>query len=196
MLLSLILIVFEAQVFEINAQTKPDEDSYSYSVWGGYSGNSVRLLGKTANSQTLIYGIGYQHKLREYRPNKVLWFTADIIPYIHFDYPKRDENDRRVSRSGFGFSPVGFLLVNRVSGFFSPYLQTSGGIIYMEDNFPTDKARRLNFTFDITLGNKIELNSFALLSFGYKFHHISNAETGVQNPGLDSNFLFLTLSIH
>lgn len=181
-----------AQIQTTDAYSTPD---YRYSVWGGYSGNSVRFLGKTRNSQTQILAFGYQHKIRQYSPDKILWYTVDFIPYIHFDYPKRDENDRRVARSGFGFSPVGFSMTNNISRIFSPYLQTSGGVIYMEDNFPTDRARSLNFTFDITLGNSIYLNNHASLSFGYKFHHISNAETGQENPGLDSNFLFLTFSI-
>ncbi|HBQ60412.1 MAG TPA: hypothetical protein DD671_12530, partial [Balneolaceae bacterium] len=75
-------------------------------------------------------------------------------------------------------------------------IQTTGGFIYMESNFPTDQARRFNFTFDVTLGANIPISHFAGISLGYKFHHISNAETGKENPGLDSNFLFLTLSIH
>jgi hypothetical protein len=178
------------------AQSIPVERDHRWSLWGGYSGNSIKFLGKTGNSRTQIFALGYQRSIRSYSPDKTLWYTADIIPYIHFDYPKRDENNRRVSRSGFGFSPVGFALTHSISDLIGPFLQTTGGIIYMEDNFPTDKARSLNFTFDITLGNSFSLNRFALLSFGYKFHHISNAQTGSENPGLDSNFLFLTLSIN
>jgi hypothetical protein len=64
----------------------------------------------------------------------------------------------------------------------------------MQNNFPTDEARRLNYTFDITIGCNFKTNTVGMVSFGYKFHHISNAETGNENPGLDSNFLFLKIS--
>ena len=175
------------------AQVKSTESYFSF--WGGYSFNSVKFLGKTGHSQTQVIGFGYQRSLKEYPGNKTLWYTADIIPYLHFNYPKRDEANRMVSRSGFGLSPVGFALTNSEAKGFSPFIRTTGGIILMEKNFPTDDARKLNFTFDITFGGNYRFNSFGMLSFGYKFHHISNAETGDENPGLDSNFLFLKLSI-
>lgn len=190
----LLFIFFLGTVSPLNAQTFEEEDRYNF--WGGYSFNSIKFLGKTQNSQTQIFALGYQNKIREYSNNRNLWYTADIIPYVHFQYPKRDESDRIVTRSGFGISPVGFALTQHSSSRLTPFIQTSGGIIYMESNFPTDKSRRLNFTFDITLGGNLKINSYSMVSFGYKFHHISNAETGKENPGLDSNFLFLTLSIH
>ncbi len=190
----LLIIGFCYSPSVLKAQAIDNGDRYNF--WGGYSFNSVKFLGKTQNSQTQIFAVGYQNKIREYPKNRILWYTADIIPYLHFQYPKRDEENRMVARSGFGLSPVGFALTQSSQKAFSPFLQTTGGIIYMENNFPTDDARRLNFTFDITIGGNLAINSFSAISFGYKFHHISNAETGEENPGLDSNFLFLTLSIH
>lgn len=167
----------------------------NFSIWGGYSFNSVKFLGKTANSQTQVLALGFQKQLKSYPNNKTIWYTTDIIPYIYYNYPKRDEGNRMVNRSGFGISPIGFLLTDTTPNQFSPFLRTSGGLIYMESNFPTDDARKLNFTFDITFGGSYRLNSAAIISFGYKFHHISNAETGEENPGLDSNFLFIKFSI-
>lgn len=169
------------------------EKSY-YSVWGGYSFNSVKFLGKTKNSQTHILALGYQKQFSNYKGKGELYYSMDIIPYLGFEYPKRDEDDRRVSRSGFGLSPIGFLWKGKSSKRIIPFAHTTGGLIFMESNFPTDLSRRLNYTFDVTLGVNLRLGRAALLSFGYKFHHISNAETGKQNPGLDSNFLFLSIS--
>ncbi|MEX0844574.1 MAG: acyloxyacyl hydrolase [Balneolaceae bacterium] len=167
----------------------------SFNVLGGYSFTSVQFLGKTANSQTQILSFGYQQKIRDYPNQKTLWYTADIIPYLHYQYPKRDEGDRFVRRSGFGFSPVGFMLKKSTSNIVTPFFRTSGGIIYMENEFPTDQSRRLNFTFDVTAGGNLHITPNIFISFGYKFHHISNAQTGSENPGLDSNFLFLKLSL-
>lgn len=166
-----------------------------FSIWSGYSAVSVRFLGKTREAKSQIIAFGYQRKLLEYKPNYHLWFTADMIPYLHFDYSKRDDLGRRAVRSGAGISPIGFKMVYTNSNFWNPYVRTSGGIIYMNDKFPTDKARHLNFTFDIDLGNTFHLDENTFLSLGYKFHHISNAETGKENPGLDSNFFFLKISI-
>lgn len=165
-----------------------------FTLWGGYSFNSVKLLGKTRNSQTQILAFGYQRPLRFHTNNTLLWYTADFIPYLEFHYPKRDEGNRMVNRSGFGLSPVGFMFNKYSENRFSPFFQATGGFIYMQDYFPTDRSKRFNYTFDIALGLNLKLNHSFILSTGYKFHHISNAETGIENPGLDSNFFFITIS--
>lgn len=180
----------------LSAQTPspPQPDNIRINFWGGYSLSSVRFLGKTIDSQTEILSFGYQREAQRYSNGSTLWYTADIVPYIHFEYPKRDENNRRAEVRGFGFSPFGLLWTKDPKGIFKPFVQTTGGFMLMQERFPTDKGRRLNYTFDISLGTNIELNKAVWLSFGYKFHHISNAQTGEENPGLDSNFLFLTFS--
>ncbi len=192
------IIVFSTP--QVQAQNHRGHSTHSIpaqiSVWGGYSFQSIRFLGKTPDSQTQIFGLGYQKPLKEYSHNRLLWYTADLIPYVHYQYPKRDENNRFVSRTGFGLSPIGFALTQRNPGRISPFIRTTGGVMYMESNFPTDRSRRFNFTFDITLGGNIHFPPVGFLTLGYKFHHISNAETGSENPGLDSNFLFLKLSFH
>lgn len=182
----------------ISGQDRSNTGIYEtrYTIWGGYSAQSIQFLGKTGNSQTQILRVGFQRHIKDLKEGLSFWYTASVIPYISFDYPKRDANDMRTTNSGFGISPAGFMVKNHKSRWFTPFAQTTGGIIFMDDFFPTDKARRLNFTFDIILGNIIQINSFSDLSFGYKYHHISNAQTGNQNPGLDSNFLFLKLSVH
>lgn len=165
----------------------------NFSMLGGYSFSSVKFLGKTPDSQTRLFTIGYQQRIYRYFPDYSFWYTIDLIPHLHYEYPKRDLGGEFITQSGFGLSPVGFLLTQESTNFFVPFIKTSGGIIYMQDEFPTDRSRRLNFTFDITTGANLNLTPNFVLSFGYKFHHISNAQTGNENPGLDSNILFLKL---
>lgn len=192
-LTTLLLLVFLIPKNGLIAQPLTGENRWTVS--GAYSSNSVELLGKTGNSQTQMFSFGFQRSFIEYSPTKHLWYTAEFIPYIHYSYPKRDENNRRVNRSGFGISPIGLLLTNTRSKWISPNFQITGGVVIMEDNFPTNQSQSLNYTFDITIANRFTINELIHISAGYKFHHISNAETGLQNPGLDSNFLFLTLSV-
>ncbi|MDR9419006.1 acyloxyacyl hydrolase [Gracilimonas sp.] len=191
------LALFVLTIFNCPDKVKAQDNKIvqRISFWGGYSTTSVRFLGKTRDAKSQIIAFGYQRKLMEYKPDYYLWLTADIIPYLHYDYSKRDESGRPAERSGAGISPIGFKMVNTISNLWNPFVSTSGGIIYMNKKFPTDKARQLNFTFDINIGNTIHLNNNSFLSLGYKFHHISNAQTGKENPGLDSNFFFLKISI-
>lgn len=175
------------------AQEKLIDQPLKFRLWSGYSFESVYLLGKTRNARSAIFGIGTKKAIRKYGNNGLLFYTADIIPYIYFDYPKRDDNDRFIEHTGFGFSPVGFLFEKSLNSLFSYQIGISGSFIFMEATFPTDKGRRLNFTFDPSFTLKTTLSKSLSLASGYKFHHISNGQTGEENPGLDSNFIFLSL---
>ncbi len=189
---ALILLLFSGTS---KAQQKLNKQPLEFRAWSGYSFSSVYFLGKTRSAQTLITGFGIRTAIRKYGKDALLYYTADIIPFIHFDYPKRDANNRRVSRTGFGFSPVGFLFAKPINKYFSYQFGISGSFILMETEFPTDKGRKLNYTFDPSVMIQNHITKSFSLSAGYKFHHISNAQTGSENPGLDSNFLFLTITI-
>jgi len=179
----------------VNAQKKLIDEPLQFRIWSGYSFESVYFLGKTRDATSSIFGIGLRKPIRLYKGGALLYYTADIIPYIYFDYPKRDNNDLFTSSSGFGFSPVGFLLEKRINSVFSYQLGISGSFILIEEKFPTDEGRRLNFTFDPSFTLQTKISKAISFATGYKFHHISNAQTGRENPGLDSNFLFLSFII-
>jgi len=193
-LLILIFIVFSINGLSV-AQEKLKNQPAQFRLWSGYSFSSVYLLGKTRNATSSIVGIGFRKAIRAYPDNALLYYTADIIPIIHFDYPKRDQNNEFVKGTGFGFSPVGFLFQKKISSLFSYQIGISGSFILMDATFPTDKGRKLNYTFDPSFTIQTHFSKSISLATGYKFHHISNAQTGSENPGVDSNFLFLSLII-
>ena len=175
------------------AQEKLENQPLEFRLWAGYSFKSVYFLGKTIDAKSAILGLGIKKAIRKYPQNGLLYYTADLMPYIYFDYPKRDENDRFVEITGFGFSPLGLIYEQPLSSIFSYQVGISAGFILMEKIFPTDKGRKLNYTFDPSLTIKTKLTKSLNLATGYKFHHISNGQTGKENPGLDSNFIFLSL---
>ncbi|MEP2446371.1 MAG: acyloxyacyl hydrolase [Balneola sp.] len=193
-----ILFIFVFLAFQpgnITAQKKLTDQPIQFRVWSGYSFNSVYFLGKTTNARSAIVGIGFKTPIRKYGSDLLLYYTTDLIPYIYFDYPKRDDNDRPTELQGLGISPIGFLLEKKINNFLSYELSVSGSFILVDHEFPTDNGRKLNFTFDPSLTLQANLSESVNLSGGYKFHHISNAQTGKENPGLDSNFLFLNITI-
>ena len=176
----------------LSAQERLKNQPIQFRAWSGYSFGSIYLLGKTKNARSFITGIGARKPIRKYGNTGLLYYTVDIIPYIFFDYPKRDDNDRFIEHSGFGISPFGLLFEKQLNSVFSYQMGVSGAFIFMEAIFPTDKGRRLNFTFDPSFTIEAKLTNSLSMASGYKFHHISNGQTGKENPGLDSNFLFLS----
>ena len=54
------------------------------------------------------------------------------------------------------------------------------------------------FNFTAQLGGGVQLFTSSrrtAIDLGYKYHHISNANLGNQNPGMDSHMLFVGVSL-
>lgn len=186
----LFLLLSSAHAQEVTHSTDSNDRFFSYSI--GYSPQSVRLLGKTRNSKTFISKIGYSRLIKK-SSNASIYFTVGLIPFLRYNYSRRDHSGDLAITKGFGISPWGFDLVKPLNKLTSIGFGSSGSIIYMDKIFPSDKARRLNFTFDISTEIQRQVSKTLSFSFGYKFHHISNAQTGRQNPGLDSIFIFFSI---
>jgi hypothetical protein len=92
---------------------------------------------------------------------------------------------------GFGASPVGLELFGPRVRAVRPYLGAAAGFLWFTRNTPEPEARRLNATFELGGGLRIDRGEHHALLLGWKFHHISNAWTAPYNPGLDGNVVYL-----
>ncbi|NUQ21126.1 MAG: hypothetical protein HOQ09_09215, partial [Gemmatimonadaceae bacterium] len=81
-----------------------------------------------------------------------------------------------------------------------PYFAAAAGILWITRNTPEPETRRLNGTFELGGGLRIERTGGAggagaggryAWTLGWKFHHLSNAYTAPYNPGLDGNVIYL-----
>jgi len=161
-------------------------------IIGAYSPNSIILLGKTPDTKTFYSYLGYGRLIKSFSNNTEIYVTRGIIPFTEYVYPKRDNGSKTDIIYGYGISPLGYQVIYQPNKF-KLYGSLTSGLMLMSGTFPTDKGRRVNYSFDITMGIKKEIQENTFLSLGYRFHHISNAQTGSQNPGIDSNFLFLSI---
>ncbi|MFA5668419.1 MAG: acyloxyacyl hydrolase [Balneolaceae bacterium] len=171
-------------------------NEYKFQMGYAHSGNSVVLLGKTPNTTSNLFYISGSKLLKSYNATTFLYYTSSIQPYLKYHYPRRDYDGSMAEVQGFGIAPFGLQLQKVLNNRVSALAESTGGFALVQHNFPTDKGRKLNFTFDISTTLVVELMKPISLAAGYKFHHISNANTGRQNPGIDSNFLFISLYIN
>lgn len=74
-----------------------------------------------------------------------------------------------------------------------PVWQLGAGILYANDPVPDGETRH-NFSVLTGLGVDILLSERSALSVGYRFHHVSNANTGDINPGVNVHALMLGFS--
>ena len=162
----------------------------SFSI--GYSPISVFFLGKTPNSQTFYSYIGKAKKMESEFLGTRIYITSGIIPLLAYDYEKRDDGAKKDNVWGAGISPIGLMFKTSDQKRVNFEYGITSGIVYMNKFFPTDRSRRLNYTIDLSISVEKKIFEQSALVFGYKFHHISNAQTGSQNPGIDSNIIFIS----
>lgn len=94
---------------------------------------------------------------------------------------------------GVGGSPIGAQLNWVHYRHIEPFLTSGGGFLYFNDRMV--KATHFNFTAQ--LGGSVQLfSSSRRRSFDLdcKYHHISNANLGDVNHGMDSLMLFVGVS--
>lgn len=94
---------------------------------------------------------------------------------------------------GIGGSPIGARVYLGRTSRVRALLAGSAGILAFSSDVPTENSRQLNFTFEYGSGVEVDVRNGHAILMGYKFQHISNAGTGVFNPGLDANVVYLGL---
>ena len=175
------------------------------SVWSGYSFGSMsgKFLALTPGRRFAIVGLQYGRILAAGN-NVALAYTFDVIPIaMVMNNPQTEivgdgifstEYVRRTSVYGFGLAPVGLKFYFLQSKWFKVFTNASGGFLTFLNEVPVEKARKFNFTFDLGFGAQITTGSRWALTLGYKLHHLSNAHTAEDNPGLDSSVFYLGVS--
>lgn len=98
------------------------------------------------------------------------------------------------SAYGVGITPIGVTRRFRRGSMASPFVGVNGGALYFDRHAPTTKSSRFNFTASAELGLRVGELDEAGLTIAYRFHHISNAGTAGENPGLASHVI--TLGVH
>lgn len=93
---------------------------------------------------------------------------------------------------GEAFSPVGmqwnFLTEHRLQPFFVGH----GGYMFSTQTIPISGAGSFNFTFDVGAGIEFYRTRVQSFRVSYRYHHISNKETALENPGIDNGILQLS----
>jgi hypothetical protein len=206
---------------ECAAQSKPAGEVFTnaertggneFTVWGGYSPNSPKLIGVTEDRHVTMVGFGYARVMLA--SDVVAWkFTIDTVPLILVSQPTfggteiaqpsrvpaafRSLLGRRTTY-GIGLMPVGFQFNFRPRRRIQPVAGINGGFAFFaRRDVPVPASANFNFMFSTGPGMQIFTSESRSITLGYRFHHISNADTGNPvNPGIDSNFFYAAYSFH
>ncbi len=163
-------------------------------VQSQYSPTSYVFLGKTPHSSSYRTTIGFVFLSTYGVFDTHFSYSMRWHPRLAYRYSKRDQGGKLKTVYGWGLDPIGLVKSQPLSS--STHFETAlfGGFTYVSHDFPTDMGRRLNFTFEAQLTLKQIIDSKYIISIGTSYHHISNAQTGSENPGIDSLYMIAKLS--
>jgi hypothetical protein len=177
-----------------SAIAQEQQRAYSeYTYWFSGAFENGHAFSSTVGARNYQLESRYERLIYWKEPFAVRW-VFDAVPVALVGDP-HTHNGHRAYANGVGGSPIGaqvnFVHYRHVE----PFLTSGGGFLYFNHRmFGTTQQ----FNFTAQLGGGVQLFTSSrrtAIDLGYRYHHISNANLGNQNPGLDSHMLFVGLSL-
>ena len=185
------IIIMLAQASALAQEQQRSYSEYTYWFDGAFADGHA--FSTTVGSRNYQLESRYERLIYYSSPFAVRWIF-DAVPAAVVGDP-HTSNGHRAYAYGAGGSPIGvqlnFVHFRRVEPFFT----SGGGFLYFNHRmFGT--TQQFNFTAQFGGGVQLFTSSRrAAIDLGYEYHHISNANLANQNPGLDSQMLFVGLSL-
>ena len=181
--------------------THLSEPRYDFQFFAGYSPESLTLIGTETGRRFVAAGLGYTYLCWAWDQISI-GYTASALPAAIVLQPAQIEIAATIPAGaplsftksvpahavyGFGVTPVGGTVnfVRRAK--VHPFFEFGLGIIASTEPIPENviDATGLNFLVDFGAGAR-----WKNISLGYKFLHVSNANTTRFNPGLDNGIIY------
>lgn len=177
-------------------------DRFSERVAGfSWYSPAAASLGSIGNRRVYLTGLRTERLFIAAGPF-ALGYTAELVPLAIVErtggnteecrpnpdaitFTCRIDRSARVS-VGAGGSPLGLKLYFNRGPHTRFYAAGGAGALAFSSDVPVENSRRANFTFEYGVG--MERSG---VTFGYKFHHLSNGGTRRVNPGLDANVFYV-----
>src|SRR6266446_1717565 len=97
---------------------------------------------------------------------------------------------------GVGVAPVGLRLSFQLGSGISAFAEGNGGGVAFARAFPKPAARSLNFLGSAGAGLRIGSRGRLSYIVGYRFTHLSNANTAEENPGFNAHVFYVGITLH
>ena len=197
----LCLLLLAAASFAASDGRSLDCGTSELGFWAGYSPNNPTLIGITTDRPFFELNFQYARVLVA-RDNWALKYMVEMVPVAIISQPRQvnvvqgnlvvqvDAAGTKRAIYGGGASPIGLQVNFRRHRMFQPYINGTAGVLYFAEQVPVSGSSQFNFGVGWGAGVQIWHRENQSVSIGYKFHHISNANSADRNPGADSNLLY------
>jgi len=176
-----------------------DVDKNSVTIFSSTGLGDAHLFGSTSDRHLTLFGIEYRRSLVS-RNRFGLSYTPELIPIAvlfqpsigGFGVPNALEPFTHTQAVfGLGANPVGVEMSCVKFRRVKPFIGGNLGFLYFSKNVPLQFAAQLNFAADVKAGLDVSLNNSKAVTIAYVLHHFSNGYEAIENPGLDSQMLFV-----
>lgn len=178
-----------------------DRGTNELGVWAGYSPTNPTAIGTTTGRPFFELNLQYARVLLTGN-SWAFKYLVELAPLAIISQPRQSNivqggqvvfadvpgSSRKIY--GGGISPIGLQVNFRRRHSLQPYLNGTAGVLYFSDQVPVSNSSQFNFAVSWGGGVQLWVRENQSLSLGYKFHHISNANSASRNPGVDSNLFY------
>lgn len=171
-----------------------------FGLWSGYSPFSFVLKGTSKDRQLFLLNLQYARTLLAGR-SVTLKYTAEIVPVaLEIQPTQKFIVDGKLLINpggtiyGVGASPIG-VQANFGPERIQPFVNGSLGFLHFNQQVPILESAQFNYTIGIGFGAQVFLRPGRSLTFGWKYHHLSNDYQAHLNPGIDSGVFFVGFSV-
>jgi opacity protein-like surface antigen len=179
------LILSAGAVPGAGEEKDPDGSGTALTVFAS-SGSAVVING-SRSIDTRSVGLRWSRRWRAAGDGWLLGnptLSVELIPVMTFDQEPEASAPALSLLYEHRFAPAGGL---------HPVLRAGAGILYASREVPPGETR-LNFSLLVGIGLDIDVSRKLQLAPEYRFHHVSNANTGPINPGINAHTLVLGLT--
>ena len=173
---------------------------HEFSIWTGATFASGHVFGFAQDRRLYLANARYGRSFATIK-NIRLRYTAEITPVAVLSEPDEagvptlGAGTSREYIYGGGFSPIGLQVNFRDGKRLQPVLDANGGALWFTRKVLSPEASRFNFTVHMGLGLRTFLTPGRAVTFGYRYHHLSNANITDRNPGTDSHMLYFSFAV-
>lgn len=167
------------------------ESYLNFGITSIYSPDSFSAWGKVENSSAFSFRGQLWYMMLKHRRFEAR-LGAELILTHRIDYPLNGVDGIKDNRTGFGIIPLN-VMVPFTSSRVQPFGFFSAGALALNEKFPVGSGASINYLLNMGGGIELPFIQNTKLQIGYSIQHMSNANTGNENPGIDSHMLFLTL---
>lgn len=171
-----------------------------FGLWSGYSPFSFVFKGTSKDRQLFLLNLQYARTLLAGH-SVTLKYTAEIVPVAYEIQPAQRfiVNGKLLINPGGAIYGVGANPIGVQANFgpkrIQPFVNGSLGFLHFNQQVPILESAQFNYTISIGFGAQVFLRPGRSLTFGWKYHHLSNDDDAHLNPGIDSGIFFVGFSI-